>query len=121
MKNAARIIISNLTEKDAVNLLTVIREEAIPVGIHPGNPRPKLELDRPEPPELLHKEYSGINWALESLDELVSECGDWGGATKRSEVERDIKALRTRLLRITEALKKCAVAADLLEAGYKKL
>lgn len=110
----SRIIITNLTEKDAIGWLAVLKEEVGIKGAH-------FELDLPDPPDLLEKEYDRVNYSFGDLDELVSDVGDYGEAQKKSHVVADLKRMKRQYTKIEMATGSLKVAIINLESASKKL
>ena len=113
-EKASRIIITNLTEKDAIGWLAVLKEEVGIKGAH-------FELDLPDPPDLLEKEYARVNTATCDLDDIVDQIGDYGEAQKKSHVVADLKRMKRQLLKTRVATNKFEEAIISLESASKKL
>jgi hypothetical protein len=113
MKKESRIIITNLSTEQAIALLPNVKELA--KGAH-------FELDTPDPPDLLEKDYDKVNKEIEKLFGLLddADCG-WGEAKTKKQVLADIKKLRTLFHRIEYQLGMFRLAVTRLEVAAGKL
>src|SRR5208283_1867077 len=112
MRNDSRIRISGLSEDTAVKLMSVLRRYPLLKG---GT----LELDHPDPPDLLEDEYIRVN----NIFTAIQEAADWEyyDMQKKSEVVKDISALRKHRVKIEKLSTQLGEAIDKLEAGLQKL
>lgn len=109
--NECRIRVSNLSEENALNLLKVIRSQKT------GG---KLELDRPDPPDLFEKEYQEVNDAFLYLEDVVCVVEEFGEESKLSEVKQDVKRLWKIFAKLLKAHSKIEVAIRNLQAASEK-
>lgn len=117
-EKGSRIIISNLSEREAISLVASVKNE----GIFDPPKSVRFELDRPDPPDLLEEEYDRINEALIALSVFLDEeCQDFGEASTKKEVAKDIATFKKVRAKIAWLTVKFGDSIDSLEAGLKKL
>lgn len=117
----SRLIISSLSQGDAVTLLSDLRDAlGIPIGA-------KVEIDHPDPPDLLEAQYDDFNEAWFRLEEIVQDVGGFEGATKVSQVYGDLKRIDSHLSKVIKQLEivkgkrgKLAAAANVLRVKELK-
>lgn len=116
MSKESRIIISGLSEEAAIKMLPQLRREPLSRGA-------KFELDHPDPPSLLEKEYRKVNDAFDSLSEFANRSGEWewSDSTTKREVARDLSRLRKQQAKLEGLFTLLRDSIDALEAGLKKL
>lgn len=118
MRTESRIILSGLSEDVADKLVAVIRA----VAKKEQKRGVKVELDHPDPPELLEDEFLEVDAALGALEEIVSSSGgDWSGATKKSQILTDVKKMRRLEQMIKKGLDRFVYMVDKLEVAAQKL
>src|SRR3981189_3523609 len=91
-EKGSRIIISNLSEREAISLVASVKNE----GIFDPPKSVRFELDHPDPPDLLGEEYNRVNEALMTLSVFLDEeyQGEFGEASTKKEVAKDIATLK---------------------------
>jgi hypothetical protein len=114
MKNGSRIIISNLSEDQAIALLAEFKREPLEKGA-------KLELDHPEPPDLFEKEYCRIEDRVRDLDTMIiNDSREWGGVAKLSQVISNIKSLKRFQDKLGLGVARLGEAIQALESASQK-
>ena|SRR5437660_11627682 len=112
MFRGSRIIISNLSKETAVDLLQGLKEMTKGVSA-------KFELIDYEP-DLCEREYRKVDRVRGQLAEL-SNSTSWGSVTKKREVLRDIKELKTFRSKCETLLVQLGEAIDKLESAANSL
>jgi hypothetical protein len=119
MKNASRIIINGIAAD--LNLSTAqIAKDLKAYGVKVR----QIEIDHPDPPDLLEKEFECLNEALGDLEYAVQECsgGDYyGDASTPAQLKREVRNIRKQRARIEKALNQFAEAQDKLEQAAAAL
>lgn len=117
MKNESlvRFTIDGLSESEAANLYTSLRKQ------YKGA---KVEIDNPEPEDLLEKEFQEVGQAFDAIRQLAEEV-DWPGADcdTPAKVVRELKTLQKLAANIGNKYSKLGLALLALEtavAGLQK-
>jgi len=117
MKRESCIIISNLSEEDAIKVLPKLKGEIL-------LKKATLELENPGPPEpeeVCEKEYERVNNMAYDLDEFLGQIDDYGDSTTAKEVRRDVAHLRKQIVKMENLFVKWRSAVDALEEAANRL
>lgn len=118
MKNESRVIVRNLPEATALEMAKAIRVMAKAAKV-----AAQIEIDNPDPPDLLEEEFQEVSRAFANLDEMVGDSVEYWGeeCDTPAKVQRDLKQVKKTAANIGVLYNKVNHAIATLETAAKKL